>query len=137
DVAGILQGAGALGVHRRIVRPLRRHVYFREDRFDRALGHTSLAVDAIIRSDVQHHVVLVEALHRADRDAVGILAIVTWLANSVSHRLCDPFLRPGCPRGCSAAWPYILPKISRSRKLLPRRRIVELIQGILSNYFSR
>src|SRR5262249_35429663 len=83
DVAGVLESSRLLGVQRRVVRPLGRHIGFGEDRLDRALGHARLAVDAIIRIDPKHHVVLVEALHRANRDAIGILAVVTWFANCV------------------------------------------------------
>src|SRR5262249_38322890 len=41
-----------------------------EDGPDGALRDAGLAVDAVYRVDVQHLLALVEALHRADRDAV-------------------------------------------------------------------
>ena len=61
------------------------HFLFREDGFVRALGHARLAVDALFRVDVEHLVVLVEAFDRTDGDAVGVLAIVTGLANNMRH----------------------------------------------------
>jgi len=45
----------------------------------------SSAVDAVHGIDVEHHVVLVEALDRTDHAAVGVLAIEARLANGVSH----------------------------------------------------
>src|SRR5262249_59924368 len=148
-VARIVQSRGFLRVERRVVRPLWRHVGFGEDRLDRAFGHARLAIDAIIRVDPKHHVVLVEALHRADRDAVGILAVVTRLANGVSHRLSGPFFQPGRPPS-----PYPVPRMGEkegggsglaSRSARPLTSNDELagtavangaprpIQGILSN----
>src|SRR5262249_32124808 len=51
-----------------------------------ALRDARLAIDAVHRVDVQHHVVLIKALHRADDTAIGVLAIVTRFADSVSHK---------------------------------------------------
>src|SRR5262249_20061593 len=62
-----------------------------EDRFHRALRDTRFAVDAIDGVNVQHHVVLVETLYRADNGAVGVLAIVARLADGVSHACLGPF----------------------------------------------
>ena len=85
-----LEDGGFLGVQRRVMRPLRRHVGFRKDRLHRALRHARLAVDAVLRIDVQHHIVLIEALDRADGHAIGVLAIVTRFANSMRHFLFPP-----------------------------------------------
>src|SRR5262249_26692933 len=51
-----------------------------------ALRHACLAVDAVLRVDVQHLLILPEALDRADGHAIGVLAVVARLANDVSHR---------------------------------------------------
>ena len=80
-----LSAADFVGVQRRVARPLRRHVGLGEDRLDRAFRHARLAVDAVDRVDVQHHVVLVEALDRADGHAIGVLAVVARFANGVRH----------------------------------------------------
>ena len=70
-----MNGEG-LGIQLREARPLRRHGAFHEDGLDRALGNARLAIDAIDRIDIEHHVVLVEAFNRADDAAIGVFAIV-------------------------------------------------------------
>src|SRR5205823_3947148 len=83
--AGFLQRRGLLGVEGREARPLARHVGLDEDGLDRTLGYAGFAVDAVRGIDVEHLLVLVEALHGADRNAVGVLAIVAGLADDVRH----------------------------------------------------
>src|SRR5829696_4081578 len=85
DVAGVLEGGRLLGVQLHVAGPLGRGVGLGEDGLDRALGDARLAVDAVVRVDVQHHLVLVEALHRTDDTAVGVLAVVTGGGDDVSH----------------------------------------------------
>src|SRR4029450_13384446 len=68
-----LERGGLLGVDGGPVGPLAGHVGLGEDGLDRALRHARLAVDAVGRVDVQHLLVLVETLHRADGYAVGVL----------------------------------------------------------------
>ena len=55
------QRRGPVAVQLDILDPPRRHINVREDGLDRALGQTIAAINAIIRIDVQHPVVLVEA----------------------------------------------------------------------------
>src|SRR5262249_32461076 len=55
DVPGVLERGGALGVHGRELRPLRRHVGFRENGLHGAFRHACFTVDAIDRVDVKHH----------------------------------------------------------------------------------
>src|SRR4030095_16615423 len=83
--AGGLQRGGALRVELDVARPLCRRVRLREDRLDRALRDARLAVDAVFRVDVEHHLVLVEALYRADDATVGVLAVVTGRGDDVGH----------------------------------------------------
>src|SRR6516162_10117342 len=85
DMASFLEGSRLLGVHWGVVGPLTGDVGLGEDRFHGTFGHTRLAVYAIVRIDIEHHVVLVEALHRTNRHAIGVLAVVARLANCVSH----------------------------------------------------
>src|SRR5438067_5880820 len=73
---GLLQGGGALGVQRGEAGPLAGDVGLGEDGLDRALGNARLAVDAVGRVDVEHLLILVEALYREDGHAIGVLAIV-------------------------------------------------------------
>src|SRR5207302_2044042 len=91
-LVGGLEGGGAFGVERGEAGPLRRDVGLGEDRLDGTLRHTRLTVDAVLRIDVQHHVILPEALDRADRHAVSVLAVVARLANSMRHvrSTCSP-----------------------------------------------
>src|SRR5688572_29430420 len=63
--------------------PLLGDVVFLEDRLDRALGNARFAVDALVRVNVQHLLTLVEALHGANDDAIGVLAAEAWFANYV------------------------------------------------------
>src|SRR5262249_22144294 len=79
--AGVLQGRTALRVERDEVLPLMRHLDRGEDGPDGALRDAGAAVNALRGVDVKHHVVLVEAVHRADRDAIGVLAIVAGRGN--------------------------------------------------------
>src|SRR5262245_20094772 len=83
--AGGLDLGGLRRVQRRIALPLRGHIRLRENRLDRAFRHACLAVDAVARIDVKHHVVLIEAFHRTYGHAVGVLTIVARFANSVRH----------------------------------------------------
>src|SRR5262249_17055574 len=55
-----------LGVESDVMPPFLGNIVFMEDRLDRAFRHAGLAVDAILRVDVEHLLALVEAFHRAD-----------------------------------------------------------------------
>src|SRR5262245_55031145 len=83
--AAVLQRRRPLGVERDEVVPPGRHVALEEDGPDGALRHAGAAVDAVLRVDVQHPLVLVEALHRTDGHAVGVLAVVARLGDDVTH----------------------------------------------------
>ena len=74
-----------LGVQRREVLPLVGQVVLVEDRLDRALRDAGLAVDALVRVDVEHLGPFVEAIDRADDHAVGVLAVEAGLGDDVSH----------------------------------------------------
>src|SRR5262249_29959256 len=105
----VLQRGGLLGVQRREAGPLGRHVGLGEDGLDGALRHARLAVDAVGRVDVEHLLVLVEALDRANGNAIGVLAVVAGLANGVGHRnrvLSREWTHPAsAPRGSGADGP--------------------------------
>src|SRR5581483_4220919 len=101
DVAAALaQGFGPLPVQREERLPLGRHVHGVEDRLHRALGDARPAVDALVGVDVQHLVVLVEAVYGADRHAVGVLAVVARLGN-------DAEIHPLAPRLWEREWPLL------------------------------
>src|SRR5262249_4910698 len=118
----------ALGIEGDVVPPFLRDGSFVEDRLDRAFRHAGLAVDAVVRIDVQHLFALVEALHRADRHTVGVLAAVTGLANDERH---ERFLsmrmgeraarprRPGTPRCLPLHMPAPRPKWTSQSKKSP------------------
>src|SRR5205085_8382174 len=61
-----------LGVQGGEVLPLLRNVVLVEDRLDRALRHAGLAIDALIRMDVEDLLTFVKALHRADHYAIRV-----------------------------------------------------------------
>jgi hypothetical protein len=56
-----------------------------ENRFDRAFGHARLAINALIRMDVKNLVAFIEAFHRANHYAIGVLAAKARFANDVRH----------------------------------------------------
>ena len=97
DVARVLKGGAFVGVDLNVTIPLRRQVGLREDGFDRALGHAGLAVDAVIRVDVEHLLVHVEAFHRTDDATIGVLTVVTWGGDDVSHESVWSFQPMGRP----------------------------------------
>src|ERR1700719_73629 len=76
------------------VRPNRWYTAVGKNRFHGALWHAGVAVDAFVWVDVQHHVVLVKALARTDDNAIGELAIVTRLANDITHSRGSLFEQP-------------------------------------------
>ena len=51
----------------------------------RALGIAHTSVDAIVRIDDQHVLALVEAIHRADLDAVGVFAGDAVVDDDIGH----------------------------------------------------
>jgi hypothetical protein len=65
--------------------PFLREVVLVEDRLDRALRNTGLAVDALIRMDIEHLCPFIEAIDRADNDTIGVLAVEARLGDNVSH----------------------------------------------------
>src|SRR5208282_2123056 len=70
------------------------------DRLDGALGLAHAAIDALVRMDDEHVLALVEAIDRADLDAVHVLALDASVVHDVSHRL---LLLPStgpAPHGC-------------------------------------
>jgi hypothetical protein len=56
-----------------------------EDRFDRALGHASFAIDALIDVDVKNFFAFVETFHRAHHYAIGVFAAKARFTNDVRH----------------------------------------------------
>src|SRR5262249_10865173 len=76
---------GLFGVQLGDLLPLLGKVVLEEDRLDGALGDARLAVDALLGVDVKHLRPLVEAIDRADDDAIGVFAVEAGLGNDVSH----------------------------------------------------
>src|SRR5205823_11475833 len=77
----VLQNGYALGVERNEMLPLRRHLGSREDCGDGALRDARPAINALVRVDIEHLLILIEAIGRADGDAIGVLAIVARLGD--------------------------------------------------------
>jgi hypothetical protein len=65
--------------------PFFRHVVFVEDRFNRTLRNACFAVNALVGMNVKNLLTFVEAFHRADDDAICVLATKARFANNVSH----------------------------------------------------
>src|SRR5262249_49922925 len=75
DAPAWFQHRDPLRVERDEMCPLRRHLSVKKDRIHRTFRYARFAVDALRRIDVKHVLVLIEALARADCDAIGVLAI--------------------------------------------------------------
>jgi hypothetical protein len=93
DVAITFQFGGAFFIDLDIALPLCRDVVFRVNGFDRALGDAGFAVDAVIGVNVEHRIVLIEALDRANNATISVLAIVASFGDDVGHRGKIPFLK--------------------------------------------
>ncbi len=61
------------------------------DRLDRTFRHTRFTVNAHLRIDVEHPVVLVEAITGTNGNAIGVLAVLTRFTDDIGHGLA-PFL---------------------------------------------
>src|SRR6266446_2202502 len=77
---------GELGVERGVFLLLLGQVFFGNDRVHRTLGDADGAIDALVRVDHQHVRPFVEAIDRADIDAVGVLALDAAFHDDVGHR---------------------------------------------------
>src|SRR5690606_25601503 len=69
------------------------HLILGEDGVHRALGLAERAVDALVRVDDQHVRPFVEAVHRADLHAIGVLAADAIVAYDEGH-VSAPVLGP-------------------------------------------
>jgi len=78
----------------------------RLDGVGRTFGFANAAIDAFVRMDDQHVLALVEAVHGADFNTVGIFAFDAGFSDDVSH----PVLRNGQLSGVCVAQEH------RSRK---------------------
>jgi hypothetical protein len=56
-----------------------------ENSFHGTLWNACLAVNALVRVNVEHFVAFVEALYRANNNAIGVLATKARLGNDMSH----------------------------------------------------
>jgi hypothetical protein len=61
------------------------HVILRKDGLRRTFRHAQVAVDALLRVDHQEIRAFVKAIHRADFDAIGVLALDAVFGDNVSH----------------------------------------------------
>jgi hypothetical protein len=76
---------GPLCIHLGEPRPFSGQVVFRENRFDRTLGHTRVTIDAGFRIDYQHVIVKMKSFYRTGNRAISIAAVNTRFGNHVSH----------------------------------------------------
>src|SRR5882672_9697107 len=77
---------GELGVQRGEFLLLLGQVFLGKDRIHRAFGDAHGAIDALVRIDHQHVRPLVEAIHGAHVDAVGVFALDAAFRDDVGHR---------------------------------------------------
>lgn len=61
------------------------HIILVEDRLHRAFRNTRFAIDAFLWVDVEKLPVLVKAIHGADHNTIGVLAIKTRCRDDVRH----------------------------------------------------
>src|SRR3984957_6593634 len=96
------------------------------DRVGWTFGFAHTAVDALVRMDHQHVVALVEAVYRADFNAIGIFAFNAGFSDDVSH----PRLRNGSIlRGLRSAG-------SRQPQVAPLHSKVSLCGGSMPAKFA-
>lgn len=76
----------------------RRVVTIRLNRFDRALRFADAAIDTFFRMNDQHVFALVEAIHRANFDAIHIFALDAIFCNDVGHSCLRSFPANAWPR---------------------------------------
>jgi hypothetical protein len=60
------------------------------DGFDRTLGLTHAAVDALVRVDDEHVGAFIEAVDGANLDAIGVLALDAVLDDHIGHDKLQP-----------------------------------------------
>jgi hypothetical protein len=85
------QNFDPFGIQFNVARPSGGHVDFLKNGFNRALGRTSVTVDALLWIDVKQYFILIEAIAGAHGYTIGVLAIVAGFTNDVSHGFA-PFL---------------------------------------------
>ena len=56
------------------------------DGADRAFGHARPAIQTVVGIDIEHLLVLIETLDRADDRAVEVFAVDTGFGDDVSHK---------------------------------------------------
>ena len=78
-------GSGKLSVQFRVASPFFREIVLVEDGFNWTLGNARFAVDAFFRVDDQNRFTFIEALDRANHDAVCVFAVEAWFGNDVCH----------------------------------------------------
>jgi hypothetical protein len=88
----IFENLGSLAIQLDVVVPRSRYIRIMIDCRHGTLCDTSSAVDAIIWIDVEHAFIGIEALHRANYDAIGELAIHARFGHDMSHGK-PPFLK--------------------------------------------
>src|SRR5215510_12292476 len=93
--AGSVFVAKPLDINRGVRLPLVRHVFFRKDGLDRALGLTGTAIDALVRFDVEHPVftfLKMDAIHGTNIHACLVHDVHARFSYHVGHscilRLC-------------------------------------------------
>lgn len=73
------------GIQCGVISPLLRQIVLREDCLDRTLGNTRFAVDALVRVNEDDGFAFVKTLHRADDNAICVLAVKTGFGNDMGH----------------------------------------------------
>ncbi len=86
------QLGSTFGVELNIAGPLSRRVGFSKDSLHGTFRYTGFTINAVDGIDVEHLLILPEALHGANDDAIGVFAIVATGSNYVSHGIL--FLKP-------------------------------------------
>ena len=75
------------GIEFDVALPFIRHIVLVEDCLDGALGNACFSIDTLFGVDIEHLIAFVEALYRANDDAIGVFASRAGLGNNVSHGL--------------------------------------------------
>ena len=84
-LGNVLTSFGFFSVDLDVLLPFFWQIILVINRFDRALRNACFAVNALVRTDVQHRLTLVETFYWAHDNTIGVTATIAGLTLSLIH----------------------------------------------------